>query len=132
DGEVDVAIYGADLPENDPLLKSVIPDPEAAALKWYAQHKVIPVNHMVVVTEKLSQSNPEVVREVFRLLAASKRAAGLPKSGITPGLDFLPYGVEACLPALRMMIRYTTQQKLLPRPLDVEELFDDTTRALHP
>jgi 4,5-dihydroxyphthalate decarboxylase len=128
DGEVDVAIYGADLPADDPILKSVIPDPAAAALKWYAQHKVIPVNHMVVVTEKLSQSNPDAVREVFRLLAASKSAAGLPK----PGLDLLPYGVDACLPALRMMIRYTTEQKLLPRPLDVDELFDDTTRTLQP
>jgi 4,5-dihydroxyphthalate decarboxylase len=132
EGEVDVAIYGADLPDSDPVLRSVIPDPEAAALKWYSQHKVIPINHMVVVAEKLSQSNPEAVREVFRLLAASKRAAGLPKAGGKPGLDFLPYGVEACLPALRMMIKYTSQQKLLPRPLDVEELFDDTTRALMP
>lgn len=136
DGEVDVAIYGADLPDSDAVLKSVIPDPEAAALRWYAQHKVIPINHMVVVTEKLSQSNPEAVREVFRLLVASKRAAGLPKPGLKPGLepglDFLPYGVEACLPALRMMIKFTSQQKLLPRPLDVDELFDDTTRALMP
>jgi hypothetical protein len=28
------------------------------------------------------------------------------------------------------MIRYQQQQKLLPRPLTVDELFDDTTRAL--
>ncbi len=128
DGEVDVAIYGADLPD-DPMLKSVIPDPDAAAQKWHAQYKVMPINHMVVVTEKLSKSNPDAVREVFRLLAESKRAAGLPKPG---GLDFLPFGRQACLPALRMMIKYTQQQKLLPRPLDVEELFDDTTRSLVP
>jgi hypothetical protein len=31
-----------------------------------------------------------------------------------------------------MMIKYTSQQKLLPRTLDVDELFDDTTRALMP
>jgi len=28
------------------------------------------------------------------------------------------------------MIKFTTQQKLLPRALMVEELFDSTTRAL--
>ena len=84
---------------------------------------------MVVVTEKLSKSNPEAVREVFRLLAASKQAAGLPKPG---SIDFLPYGFEACRPALEMMINYAMQQKLLPRPLAVDELFDDTTRALAP
>jgi 4,5-dihydroxyphthalate decarboxylase len=125
DGEVDAAIYGADLP-NDPTLRSVIPDPDAAALAWYARHKAVPINHMVVATETLSRSNPEAVREVFRLLAESKRAAGLPK----PGIDFLPFGLEACRPALQLIIKYTMQQKLVPRPLDVDELFDDTTRAL--
>jgi 4,5-dihydroxyphthalate decarboxylase len=128
DGEVDAAIYGADLPD-DPTLKSVIPDPDAAAQAWYARHKTVPINHMVVATEKLSQSNPEAVREVFRLLVESKRAAGLPKPG---GIDFLPFGLDACRPALRMMTNYMVQQKLIPRPLDVDELFDDTTRALAP
>jgi 4,5-dihydroxyphthalate decarboxylase len=128
DGEVDAAIYGADLPD-DPMLKSVIPDPDAAAEKWYAQHKVVPINHMVVATEKLSASNPEAVREVFRLLAHSKHAAGLPRPG---SIDFLPFGLDACRPALRMMINYTMQQKLIPRALDVDELFDDTTRQLVP
>jgi len=128
DGEVDAAIYGANLP-SDPVLKSVIPDPEGAAEHWYARHKVVPINHMVVATEKLSESNPEAVREVFRMLVESKRVAGLPRPG---SIDVLPFGVDACRPALRMMIDYAMQQKLLPRPLVVDELFDDTTRALKP
>jgi 4,5-dihydroxyphthalate decarboxylase len=128
DGEIDAAIYGANLP-NDPNLKSVIPDPDAAAAKWYAHHKAVPINHMVVATETLSRSDPEAMREVFRLLAESKRAAGLPKPG---GIDFLPFGFEACRPTLEIMIKYTLQQKLVPRALDVEELFDVTTRSLSP
>jgi 4,5-dihydroxyphthalate decarboxylase len=126
EGELDAAIYGADLP-NDPTLTSVIPDPDATALKWYAQHGVVPINHMVCVTASLAQSKPEAVVEVFRLLAASKAAAGLPRPG---SIDFLPYGLDACRPALQMMIKFATQQKLLPRPLTVDELFDDTTRVL--
>ena len=35
EGELDAAIYGADLP-NDPTLQSVIADPERAAQAWYA------------------------------------------------------------------------------------------------
>jgi 4,5-dihydroxyphthalate decarboxylase len=107
----------------------VIPEPDAAALKWYAQHGVVPINHMVCVTEALAKSNPQAVAEVYRLLAKSKAAGGLPKPG---GIDFLPYGLDACRPALEMMIKFCTQQKLLPRPLNVDELFDDTTRALRP
>jgi 4,5-dihydroxyphthalate decarboxylase len=128
EGELDAAIYGADLPD-DPTLRSVIPEPDAAALKWYAQHGVVPINHMVCVTEALAKSNPQAVAEVYRLLAKSKAAGGLPKPG---GIDFLPYGLDACRPALEMMIKFCTQQKLLPRPLNVDELFDDTTRALGP
>jgi 4,5-dihydroxyphthalate decarboxylase len=128
DGEVDAAIYGANLP-NDPNLKTVIPDPEAAAAKWYAQYKAVPINHMVVATESLSRTDPQAVREVFRLLVESKQAAGLPKPG---SIDFLPFGFEACRPALEIMVKFTVQQQLVPRTLDVEELFDATTRGLAP
>jgi 4,5-dihydroxyphthalate decarboxylase len=126
DGELDAAIYGADLPK-DPTLTSVIPDPEAAALAWYGRHKVVPINHMVVVTERLAKSEPETVKEVYRVLQQSKAAAGLPKAG---EIDFLPFGVEACRPALQTIIDYSWQQDLIPRKVDVEELFDGTTRAL--
>jgi 4,5-dihydroxyphthalate decarboxylase len=126
DGELDAAILGVDLPK-DPAFQTVIPNPEEAAAQWYAKHKAIHINHMVVVTEALAKSNPDAVREVFRLLKASKQAAGLPKPG---SLDMLPYGLEVCRPSLTTMIRYQQHQKLLPRPLTVDELFDDTTRAL--
>jgi len=126
EGELDAAIYGADLP-NDPALQSVIADPDAAAQKWYARHKVVPINHMVVVTEKLATSSPETVREVYRMLRESKQAAGLPRPG---AIDFLPFGVAACRGGLQTVINYALQQSLIPRKIAVEELFDDTTGAL--
>jgi 4,5-dihydroxyphthalate decarboxylase len=126
DGELDAAIYGADLP-NDPALTSLIANPDDAARTWYARHKVVPINHMVVVTERLARSNPQAVSEIYRLLRRAKAAAGLPKPG---QIDFLPFGLEACRGALQTIINYSLQQRLVPRKLDVEELFDDTTRAL--
>jgi 4,5-dihydroxyphthalate decarboxylase len=125
-GELDAAIYGADLPK-DPALTSVIPDPEAAAQAWYAKRKVVPINHMVVVTERLAKSNPEAVREIYRLLLRSKEAAGLPKAG---AIDFLPFGLEAVRPGVQTVIDYALQQNLIPRKISFAELFDDTTRAL--
>jgi 4,5-dihydroxyphthalate decarboxylase len=126
DGELDAAIYGADLPK-DPALTSLIPDPDNAARTWYARHKVVPINHMVVVTEKLARSNPQAATEIYRLLRRAKTAAGLPKPG---EIDFLPFGLNACRGALQTIINYALQQRLIPRKLEVEELFDDTTRSL--
>jgi 4,5-dihydroxyphthalate decarboxylase len=126
EGELDAAIYGADLPK-DPALASVIPDAAAAARQWYARHKVVPINHMVVVTEKLAKADPQAVKEIYRLLLQAKDAAGLPKPG---EIDFLPFGFDACRPALQTIITYSLQQQLVPRKIEVEELFDDLTRTL--
>jgi 4,5-dihydroxyphthalate decarboxylase len=126
DGEIDAAIFGAELP-NDPRLKSVIPDPEAAARDWYKKHGVVPINHMVVVSEALSKSRPDVVREIYDLLVRAKRAA-MPSQ--PSGTDFWPQGVEACRPALAMIIDYAVEQRMIPRRFSVDELFDDTTGSL--
>jgi len=126
EGELDAAIYGGVMP-TDPRLQSVIADPEAAARAWYKKHGTVPVNHMVVFKESLSRSNPGAVREVFRMLRDSKKAAGLPKPG---AIDTIPFGFAAVKPALELMSAYALEMKIIPRRYAVEELFDDTTRAL--
>jgi 4,5-dihydroxyphthalate decarboxylase len=133
EGELDAAIYGADLPD-DPNLTSVIAEPATAAQRWYAQRKAVPINHMVVVTEKLAASNPAAVTEVYRLLAQSKQAAqgraAAAGAADSAAIDLLPFGFEACRPALETVIGYALQQSLIPRKIDVAELFDATTSAL--
>jgi len=127
DGELDAAIFGGNIP-TDPRLKSVIPDPEAAAKDWYKKHGTVPVNHMVVVKSGLSKSDPAAVREIYRMLLASKTAAGLPKAG---AIDTIPFGFDAVKPALDLMSAYALEMKIIPRRFSVEELFDDTTRVLN-
>jgi 4,5-dihydroxyphthalate decarboxylase len=126
DGELDAAIFGGLMP-TDPRLKSVIPDPDTAAKQWYKKYGTVPINHMVVVKSSVSKSEPGAVREVFRMLHESKTAAGLPKPG---AIDTLPFGFEAVRPALDLMSSYALEMKIIPRRYSVEELFDDTTRAL--
>ena len=126
EGELDAAIYGGVMP-TDPRLKSVIADPEAVAEDWHARHGIVPVNHMVVLKENLAKSNPGAVRELFRMLLDSKKAAGLPKAG---AIDLIPFGADAVKPALELMSRYALEMKIIPRRLSIEELFDDTTGAL--
>jgi 4,5-dihydroxyphthalate decarboxylase len=128
EGELDAAVVGDQLP--DPRLKRLVPDAEAANRTWAETHGGVPINHMVVVRESISNSRPDVVRELYRLLLASKEAANLQESG-TP-LDPLRFGIEPNRRTLEIIVDFALQQKLIPRRFSVDELFDDTTRALPP
>lgn len=126
-GEVDAAVVGT-LGPKDPQIKPLIPDAGAAARAWYQKHKVVPINHIMVVKRSLSQSRPDLVREIFRLLLESKKAAGLPAGDV----DFNSFGLDAIRAPLEMIIDFSYRQKLIPRRLTVDELFDDVTRNLKP
>ena len=126
EGELDAAVLtGKDL--RHPKLGYLIPEPAAAAQTWYQRYRAVPINHMVVVKESLAKTNPWAVEEIFRLLAESKQAAGLPAAN---GIDAFPLGVEANRKSLELVIKYAFQQKLIPRAYSVDELFNDVTRVL--
>jgi 4,5-dihydroxyphthalate decarboxylase len=122
DGEIDAVLGDR---SDDPRVKSLFGDPAAAADAWYQKHRIVPLNHMVVVSASLAKSRPDAVEEVYALLRESKRRAPPPE-----GIDTTPFGVDACRPALERIIDYAVQQRLIPRRFDVDELFDDTTRRM--
>jgi len=125
DGKLDGAILGNDLP-NEPRVRPLIENPRVAAAEWCKKYDATPVNHLFVVNTALSQRRPDVVREIFRMLLESRKAAPPGKEGI----DFLPFGVEPMRKSLELIIQYAVEQKLIPRSFVVDELFDDTTRVL--
>jgi 4,5-dihydroxyphthalate decarboxylase len=124
-GEIDAAILPA-VP-SDPRLRPLIPDPPAAAEAWRKKYNAIQVNHMVVVKESLSRSDPGAVREIYRLLLESKKAAKLPKPG---EVDVNPFGLESNRRNLEVVIETVYRQRMIPKRFSVDELFDDVTRAL--
>jgi len=121
DGELD-AVLGET--SDDPRLKPLFGDVKAEEKTWFAKHGAVPVNHFVVVSGPLAASDPQAVREVFRMLKASKQAV----SQADP--DPFPFGVEAIRPSLELIIDYAAQQRLIPHAFRVDDLFDDVTRAL--
>ncbi|MGM4927301.1 ABC transporter substrate-binding protein [Tardiphaga sp. 619_E2_N8_5] len=118
DGELD-AVLGEK--SDDPRVAQLFPDVAAAEKAWLARHGVVPINHMVVVSKQLSDTRPDVVREVHRMLEAS-RAAAAGKS--------LSFDADAMNRSLALIADYSAQQGLIPRRFSVDELFDDVTRAL--
>jgi 4,5-dihydroxyphthalate decarboxylase len=124
-GELDAAILGGAI--TDPRIKPLIPDPAAAAKEWQRKNGAIQINHMVVVKSSLSTSDARAVREIYRMLAESKGAAGLPREG---EIDTQPFGFEANRHNLEVVIDYVHRQGLIPRRYGMDELFDDVTRDL--
>ena len=115
DGELD-AVLGELSP--NPKLKPLFSDPVAAAKTWHAKHALVPVNHLVVVTEALAGSRPDVVAEVYRMLQESKA-----KAGAVEAIDPVPFGIDANRRSLELIIDYAAQQKLIPERYRVADLF---------
>jgi 4,5-dihydroxyphthalate decarboxylase len=117
DGELD-AVLGEKV--EHPELKPLFADVAAEEKSWFAKHKMLPINHMVVVSEALSAKHPEAVREVHRLLGQAADVSTTSRR----------LSAEEMRRSLELIIFYTAQQGLVPRAFTVDELFDDATRAL--
>jgi 4,5-dihydroxyphthalate decarboxylase len=115
DGEPD-AVLGESSP--DPPLFG---DPQDEAKRWYDRHGVVPVNHIVV----MRWDDPEMVREIYRLLLESKLRA------VSPGTpDPIPFGIEPNRATLAWIAEYAFQQKLIPKRIAVDDMFRETRELL--
>ena len=143
DGEIDAAILG-DVVAEGPV-QHLIPDHEAEGRRWAQAHGGVPINHMAVIRQSIARAQPEVVREVYRLLKESRAEAALargpdeaPRSklqdpsskSVGAWNDPLRIGVAAHRASLELMIRYSFEQGLISRQPTVDELFDAVTRIL--
>lgn len=118
DGELDAGVVSARDLEGG-RLQPVIPDPQAALVRWCGHHNVRPLNHMVVLHRDLARAQPWLAGEMVRLLQQSAaRAPGM------PGADFIRSGIEVLRPTLDLIIHYAFVQRLIPRRFTVDELFN--------
>jgi 4,5-dihydroxyphthalate decarboxylase len=124
DGQLDAALLGEDMPK-DPRVRTLIPDAHNAAQAWYAREGFVPVNHMFVVHQDISKKHPEAVREIYRMIAESRKFA----EGDVPVI-FPPLGLEANRKCLQTAIDWALDQKIIPHRMSVDELFDDVTGNL--
>src|SRR5262249_5506070 len=102
DGELD-AVLGEKSDHAD--LKPLFADVGTEARAWGTKHKIVPINHMVVVSRSLCEESPDAVREVHRLLAESAKA-----SSAAPR-----FTADEMRRSLELIIGYTAQQGLIPR-----------------
>lgn len=125
-GELAAAILGNDMPK-DPRIARLVPDHKQAAQEWYDREGVVPINHMFVVHEDIARKRPDVVKELYRMICDSRAATPAEQIG-TP---FPPLGLEANRKCIRMAIDWSFEQKIIPRRLSVDELFDESVADLN-
>jgi 4,5-dihydroxyphthalate decarboxylase len=118
-GELDAVIVGNDVP-NDRTLRTVFPDPDAAAESFWQEHGFLPVNHLVTVRAEIARHRPDVIFELMRLFREAKAA-------VPPRHDSRdPYPCERTTidPAVALVLRYAIEQGLLPRRLDAANAWE--------
>jgi len=125
DGDLDAAIPGYDVIKL-PQIKPIIPDLASAGRAFWDKYHAVSVNHIFTIKRELAEQRPDVVKELYRMLLASKQKAPAPKDGIDP----LPFGYEALRKPLELSIQYSLEQKLITRKFSVDELFHTDSRHL--
>lgn len=105
-----------------PPYRTLIPNPEQAAWDWYERDRIAPVNHLFVVRRSVLEEHPQAVRELVRMLYASRaRSDTKPVNGV----DMVPFGIEENRRSLELVIRFAHEQQVIPRRFAVDELFAD-------
>jgi 4,5-dihydroxyphthalate decarboxylase len=122
----------------------LIPNAAPLEAEWYKRTGIYPIHGVLVVKEKLLKDNPWLAKSLYaafseakaRYLARLRSDAAddaedkrYRKLAAVVGDDPLPFGVKPNLPTLEALIKYSSEQKLLPRRVTVDELFVDPAAA---
>lgn len=125
-------------------------DPKAIETEYYRRTGIFPIMHTVVIKREVLERYPWMSTELRKAFESSKEdyyrrlarthsdpGCGMPfghyeaeESRALFGDDFWPYGVERNRPTLEAAVRYSWEQRLSARPVDVQELFDPAAASL--
>ena len=118
--------------------RELFADADELGAEWYRRTGIYPLHSTLVVKDEILKANPRLARSLFDALVESKdryvarlrsgEAAGkvdqrLREQMKVVGDDPLPYGLEVNRRTIETLIRYAQQQGLIPRKLEVNELF---------
>jgi 4,5-dihydroxyphthalate decarboxylase len=134
-GELD-AVIGVDV--DHPDVAPLVPEPEEAAITALRERSFYPINHLVVVKDEVLRRYPNVASAVFDAFEEAKQryVSRLRDGDVstdmdriyarllqTTGSDPLPYGVEPNRPMLETLMEFALAQRILTRPVVIDEMF---------
>ena len=105
--------------EGSDQIRTLFPDPEAEARRYYDQTGIYPINHMVVIRRTLLEANPWMAQSLYDAFVEAKALVEAQSPSAPPA----PYGLEANRRMLETFTGYAKDQGLSDRLISVEELF---------
>ena len=132
---------------DSPDVKPLIANPKEAGFEALRATGHYPINHLMVVKDEVLAAHPELGPAIFAAFAEAKRlyverlrAGAIEKPTAVDemhrrvmditGKDPLPYGIAPNRQALEEVIASALAQKIITRPVTVEELFPASTHTL--
>lgn len=131
---------------NHPDVKPLIPNALEAGLQALRQRGHYPINHTVVIKDDLLNAHRDLAPDVFDAFAQAKqlylrrlKAGQIEKPTDVDELhrrvmeitgDPLPYGIAPNRRVIEELIEHALAQRIITRPVTVEDLFPSNTHAL--
>jgi 4,5-dihydroxyphthalate decarboxylase len=139
-----VAAIGVEI--DHPDVKPLIPNALEAGLAAHKRNGHYPINHTVVIRDELLAAHPELAADVFHAFAESKRlyierlkAGRIEKPTEVDKVhsrvmeisgDPLPYGIGPNRNTFEELIQHALTQRIITKPVTVEDLFAHGTHDL--
>lgn len=136
--------------EGDPRVRRLFEDPVALDIEAFHRTGIFPIMHLVTIRRKIYERNQWIARELEKAFVAARDIAykdlsdngtslsmlpffqsELQRTKRELGEDFWPYGIERNRATLEAAARYSHEQGLSPRLVDVDELFPASVRHAH-
>ncbi len=130
----------------EPKVRRFLPDAGARERDYYRETGIFPQMHTLVVKRSVLETHPYAAASIHNAFEQAKEWALTHLKGLRfslpwlyeqveeleglMGADHWPYGLEANRKGLELLLGYMVEQKLLPRRLDLEELFLSPERAV--
>lgn len=147
EGEIDALLCASPpkcFEEGDPRVSRLFPDHVKVEEEYFAQTGIYPIMHTVAIKRDAYEENPWIARNLFNAFEEAKQRSierihdlgvsqivvpWLPalferaKSKIFPHGDYWAYGLERNRTTLEAFLKYSFEQGVINRPLELEELF---------
>ena len=129
-----------------PDFKTLFPDPHAEGVRFYRKTGIYPINHGMVIKREIAEKHPWTVAHIYKAfekaLALAEKArkeaveyhleTGLlpPEARKALATPIVQYGIEANRKVLEDLIQTALSQRIITKPVAVEDLFVPSTRNL--